>query len=114
MIRGVDVTVVRPHVEGTDRFNNRVYGMTGGESVGNVLVSPGPTSDLEAARPEGVTVDFTLHFPKGYASSLEGCDVVLPAPWSCTCHVVGNPTPYIDVDTPTPWHMPVEVEVAHG
>ena len=114
MIRGVEVTVMRPHVEGTDRFNNHVYGMTGGESVGNVLVSPGATADLEASRPEGVTVDFTLHFPKGYDADLEGCDVVLPAPWSCTCHVVGNPTPYIDVDTPTPWHMPVEVEVAHG
>lgn len=114
MIRGVDVTVVRPSGYAADRFGNDIAAASTTETVSNVLVSPGPTSDLEAARPEGATVDFTLHFPKGYESSLEGCDVVLPAPWSCTCHVVGNPTPYIDVDTPTPWHMPVEVEVAHG
>ena len=113
MIRGVDVTVMRPYVESTDRFNNPVYGMTG-ESVDNVLVSPGGTQDLEASRPEGVSVDYTLHFPKGYEQPLEGCDITLPAPWSCTCHVIGNPTPYIDANTPTQWHMPVEVEVAHG
>lgn len=113
MIRGVDVTVMRPYESGTDRFNNAVYGMTG-ESVGNVLVAPGGTQDLEAARPEGVHVDYTLHFPRGYEGDLEGCDVVLPAPWSATCHVVGRPQKYVDANTPTPWNLPVECEVAHG
>jgi len=113
MISGVDVTVMRPYESGTDRFNNAVYGMTG-ESVGNVLVAPGGTQDLEASRPEGVHVDYTLHFPRGYAGALEGCDVVLPAPWSCTCRVIGDPKPYIAADTPTPWNLPVECEVTHG
>lgn len=120
MIRGVTVTVRHPVIgttggaEITDRFGNPVLAAQTEETVGNVLVSPGGTADLEASRPEGVTVGYTLHFPKGYAASLEGCSVVLPAPWSCECRVVGDPRPYIDADTPTPWHLPVEVEVAHG
>lgn len=113
MISGVTVTVNKPTVQSVDRLNNPVYGFEQ-ESVANVLVSPGATDDLEAARPEGVSVAYTLHFPKTYTGDLEGCTVELPAPWSCTCSVIGKPTPYIDANTPTPWHMPVEVEYAHG
>lgn len=114
MIRGVTVTVKRPTEGEPDRFNNPTKGADVIEVVDDVLVSPGGTADIEAARPEGVTVDYTLHFPKGYGSSLEGCSVVLPAPWSCTCRVIGDPRPYIDANTPTRWNLPVEVEVAHG
>lgn len=113
MIKGVTVTVRRPTTSGTDRFGNAVKTWTT-ETVNNVLVSPGATADLEAARPEGVTVDLSLHFPKTYNESLEGCEVVLPAPWSGTYSVIGAPTPYIDANTPTPWHMPCEVMAAHG
>lgn len=113
MISGVTVTVNKPTVQSVDRLNNPVYSFEQ-VSVANVLVSPGATDDLEAARPEGVSVAYTLHFPKTYTGDLEGCTVELPAPWSCTCKVIGKPTPYIDANTPTPWHMPVEVEYAHG
>ena len=114
MISGTTVTVELRVRDARDSYGNDVEAYAAAQAVDNVLIVPGACAELDASRPEGVRVAFTLHFPKGYASSLEGCDVVLPAPWSCTCHVVGNPTPYIDVDTPTPWHMPVEVEVAHG
>lgn len=115
MIKGVTVTVYRPtYSQDADRFGNRVQNGLTAETVDNVLVSPGGTDDLEAARPEGVSVDYTLHFPKGYAAPLEGCSVELPSPWGCTCRVVGDPRPYIDANTPTAWHLPVEVEVAHG
>lgn len=114
MISGVTVTVVRPNIDGTDRFNAPVFGTPTVETVDNVLVAPGPTADLDAGRPEGVTVAYTLHFPKGYESSLEGCSVMLPSPWGGTYRVIGNPRPYMDANTPTPWHMPVEVEDAHG
>ena len=113
MIRGVTVTVNSPYIEGLDRFNNVVYGMTGSD-VDNVLVSPGATELLEASRPEGVSVDYTLHFPKAFTGSLEGCTVTLPEPWSGTYKVIGDPKPYIDGNTPTSWDRPVEVEVAHG
>lgn len=117
MIRGTEVTVLRPNVVGTDRLGAPIYGEPTPETVAGVLVAPGATADLDASRPEGVTVDYTLHFPKGYTSSLEGCSVYLPAPWGnleTPFHVIGNPTPYMDENTPTPWHIPVEVERAHG
>ena len=117
---GVAVTVEHPtraiadNVEQFDRFGNPVYGNPVTETIADVLVSPGATSDLEAARPEGVIVDYTLHFPRGYSGNLEGCIVTLPAPWSQTCRVIGNPKPYIAANTPTRWNLPVEVEVCHG
>ena len=113
MISGIEIEVQRPTGATSDRFGNEVHSYSS-ETVGNVLVSPGSTDDLEASRPEGVTVALTLHFPKGYDKCLAGSRVVLPAPWAGTYRVVGDPRPYIDADTPTPWHMPVEVERADG
>ena len=114
MISGVPVDVLRPIMGQPDRLGNHTITGYSRETVANVLVAPGATDDMEAARPEGVTVAFTLHFPKGYTSSLDGCSVELPPPWEGTYHVIGNPQPYIDANTPTPWHMAAEVERAHG
>lgn len=129
MISGVSVTVHTPTTASAsasndanaatqatptvDRFGNVVYTYTD-STVDNVLVSPGATADLDASRPEGVTVAYTLHFPKSFSDSLEGCSVTLPAPWTGTYRVIGDPRQYIDANTPTAWHMPVEVERAHG
>ena len=114
MIRGTPVTVYRKVAAAEpDRFNNVVYGLTG-EDVDNVLIAPGSTELLEASRPEGVSVSYTLHFPKTYTKSLEGCAVALPAPWGGTYSVIGDPKPYMDANTPTCWDRPVEVEAAHG
>lgn len=115
MIKGVTVTVVRPtYKQDPDRFGNPIEDTPVEETVDDVLVAPGSTGDIEAARPQGVTVAYTLHFPKGYDASLEGCSVELPAPWTGTYRVIGDPRPYIDANTPTAWHLPVEVEAAHG
>ena len=114
MISGATVTVVRPGAPTRDRFGNNVPGEPEREAVEDVLVSPGATADMEASRPEGVTVAYTLHFPKAYAQPLEGCMVELPEPWAGTYRVIGAPSPYIGANTPTRWHMPVEVEAAHG
>ena len=114
MIRGVDATVLRYAADGTDRLGNPVRGEPTSEAVANVLVSPGPTSDLDASRPEGVKVALTLHFPKGYGQRLEGCEVVLTGEYAGTYRVVGDPMPYIGANVPGKWGMPVEVEAAHG
>lgn len=115
MISGTTIKVKHPvGLTGTTRFGNANTSWTTWETVGNVLVSPGSTDDLEASRPEGVQVAYTLHFPKGYATSLEGAIVELPAPWAGQYRVVGDPRPYMDANCPTPWHLPVEVEAAHG
>lgn len=113
MVSGTIVTVSRPTATGTDSYGNPVMHWTD-ETVDNVLVSPGATADLEASRPQGVSVAFTLQFPKGYDSSLEGCTVTLPDPWGGVYRVVGDPRPYMDANCPTPWHLSVEVEAAHG
>lgn len=114
MIRGASVTVVAPNYDGYDRFGNPMPTTPTETTVDNVLVSPGATNDLEASRPEGVTVAYTLHFPRTFADSLEGCEITLPAPWTGTYRVIGDPRPYMDENTPTAWHMPVEVEACHG
>jgi hypothetical protein len=114
MIRGTAVTVLRPSAPTVDRLGNEVPGEPVPEVVENVLVVPGATADMEASRPAGVTVALTLHFPKAYAASLRGCSVELAAPWAGTYRVIGDPQPYMDDNTPTPWNRPVEVEVAHG
>lgn len=114
MIRGVDVQVSAPTYGTKDRLGNRPVTMGEPTTVKNVLVSPGATEAMEASRPEGVTVAYTLHFPKTFTGSLEGCEIKLPAPWTGTYKVIGDPRPYIDVNTPTQWHLPVEVEASHG
>lgn len=110
-VRGIPVTVLRP-TRTTDRLGNEVDGKPEYETVENVLVAPGQTADMEASRPDGVTVALTLHFPKTYTASLEGCSVELPAPWAGTYRVIGNPMPYMR--SPGQWNRPVEVEDAHG
>lgn len=114
MISGVTVTVLRPNTSGVDRFNNPIAAEPPRETVSNVLVVPGATEDLAASRPEGVSVAYTLHFPKSYTSDLEGCSVELPQPWSGVYAVVGKPGRYILKNTPTAWDMAVEVGAAHG
>ena len=113
MITGTSIKIVRPDIVGYDRFGNAVKTKST-YTVDNVLIVPGATNDLEASRPEGVDVAYTLHFPKTFTGSLEGCEVILPKPWEGTYRVIGNPGQYMDINCPTPWHMPVEVEEAHG
>lgn len=113
MIRGVTVTVKAPVYGEPDRFGDLTKTYTESQ-VGNVLVSPGSTSLLDASRPEGARVAYTLHFPKTFTGSLEGCIVTLPSPWAGDYRVIGDPRPYIDANTPTEWHTPAEVEAAHG
>lgn len=113
----VEVWSKSPQISGgviqKDRFGNVIY-TSSKTVVDDVLVSPGSTSDLDASRPEGVEVAYSLHFPKTFNGELEGCDIVLPSPWGGTYHVIGKPKPYIDANTPTRWHIPCEVEAAHG
>ena len=113
-IVGVNVTILRPTSGGIDRLGNKIKGEPERIEVSNVLVSPGPTNDMEAARPDGTVVAYTLHFPKTYTGSLRNCLVELPSPWAGVYRVLGDPREYIDANTPTQWHMPVEVEDANG
>lgn len=114
MIRGVAVTVARPGTPTVDRLGNKVPGETTAETVDDVLVAAPTVEDMEAARENGVTLAYTLHFPKTFAARLRGCTVTLPEPWAGEYRVVGDPRPYMDANTPGRWHMPVNVEAADG
>ena len=116
MISGTTVSVELRADTTRDALGNDVEAYAAAQDVDNVIVQPGPTADLDAARPEGVNVALTLHFPKTWTGDLRGARVTLPAPWTWgnPYRVVGNPEPYMDASCPTSWHMPVEVSATDG
>lgn len=105
MIFGETVEVVRPVVE-YDELNEPVEGEPETELVDNVLVAPGSTTDMDEKRPQGVSVVFTLHFPKTYTKPLRGCQIKVRG---TLYEVVGDPQPYTEANVPGDWSMPVEV-----
>lgn len=114
---GENVTVIGSTTTGTDRYGDPVSTPTE-TSVSDVLVTPGATADLDATRPEGTSVVFTLHFPKTFDAPLKGRKVRLDdrvtADDTATYAVVGDPKHYTLGNTPTRWWMPVEVEAVNG
>lgn len=112
MIQGETVTITREVEVGRDAGNNPVYEEVL-EDVDDVLVAPGPRSDvIDSNRPDGVKVAWTLHFPKAFTGSLRGALVAVrgmdPAP------VIGDPQPYTAANTPTRWNRPAELELVEG
>ena len=103
------VTVIRPTVE-RDDLGEPVEVGASREEV-RCVVCPGATSDMDATRPEGVTVAYTLHFPKAYAGSLRGCSVEVRGE---AYRVVGDPQRTTGAATPGPFDMAVEVTRADG
>lgn len=112
LLPSTSVTVLRPNPTGaTDPFGAPVEGEPVEEAVDGALVTPGATADLDASRPEGVRVAYTVHFPKGYGKSLRGCSVVIGGEGY---RVIGDPKPYMGDGVPGPWDMAAEVEAVDG
>lgn len=110
LIQGETVAVIRPSVS-RDGLGEPTYGEPEREEVAGVVVAPGATADLDATRPAGVTVAYTLCFPKSYARSLRGCRVEVRG----TEHaVVGDPKPYTPENTPGTRNLTVEVTRTDG
>lgn len=101
MIKGETVTVLSPGAEAQDPFGAPIRSYTA-ESVDNVVIHPSDPEDYTAGnRPDGAIVQWVLHFPKTYTASLRECKVVVRGE---TYDVEGDPMPYMDVNTPTPWN----------
>lgn len=84
------------------------------ELVDDVLVAPGPRTDLvEAGRPDGTNVAWSLYWPKTYTASLRGTRVLLQHD-DKPCAIIGDPRPYPDVATPTRWNRPSEASRVDG
>ena len=76
------------------------------------VVAPGATADLDASRPEGATVAYTVHLPRDMAGiRLKGCSVRVRGE---ELRVVGDPRPYAPETCPGRWCYPVELEAADG
>lgn len=111
MIRGEAVTVTPLVGETAGRLGGSVPVYGDPAEVANVLVVPSTSSESDYLRPEGVRVDFTLHFPRGYDTDLRGALVTVRG---IPCRVVGAPSPYTEANVPGPWTMPVEVVRSDG
>lgn len=103
------VTVIRENIS-YDDLGEPTYGEPEREVV-DALVQPGSTADLDATRPNGVEVVFTLHFPKTYTKSLQQCHVKVRGN---TYEVIGDPQSYTKANTPGAWNKPVEVKRVDG
>lgn len=110
LIHGEAVTVIRPTTE-SDELGEPIEGEPIREAVENVIVVPGATVELDASRPNGATVAFTLCFPKGYGRSLKGCSVEVRGR---AYEVIGDPQPYTEENTPGYWNLTVEVTRTDG
>lgn len=110
LIQGETVTVIRREFE-RDELGEPSSERVTRETVGNVVVAPGSTSDLDASRPEGVTVSFTLCFPKSYGGDLRGCSVEVRG---TEYSVAGDPQRYTSENTPGDWNLTAEVTRTDG
>lgn len=111
-MKGETVVVVRSVEVGRDPGNSPIYAEVR-DRVEDVLVAPGPRTDIiESNRPEGTEIQWTLHFPKTFTGSLRGASISVRG--GEPLGVVGDPQPYTLENTPTRWHMPVEVTRADG
>ena len=69
MISGEQVTIINRIQSGVDAMGAPVYTLSE-EAVGNVLVAPdGQSNSTENTHPEGVTVAYTLYFPRSWVGS---------------------------------------------
>lgn len=108
MMHGEQVTVITRHVAGRDEGNNDVLADDPPVRVDDVLVGPGATEDSTSTiRPNGVTVDATLHFPRTWQGpSLKDATITIRGH---DYHVIGDPLAYDGGLTPTRWNMSVQV-----
>lgn len=110
LIQSETVTVIRTE-KVLDELGEPMEAEAVAESVTGVVVAPGATADLDASRPEGVTVAYTLCFPKTYAGELKGCAVEVRGE---RFRVVGDPQRHTEANTPGPWNCTVEVTRTDG
>lgn len=113
-MKGETVTVSVRTQNGVDAGNNPIWEWAD-EDVENVLVGPpngsnGPDSN----RPDGVSVDLNLYFPRSWQfRSLRGAKVFVrddPTPF----FVVGDPMPVDGGMQPTAWNLVVPVSHTEG
>lgn len=101
MIRGEQVIVLHPTIDSVDPYGAPVVSYAE-DVVENVVIHPSDPSDYtDTNRPEGTLIQWVLHFPKTYTADLRECLVEVRGERFA---IEGDPKPYMDVNTPTPWN----------
>lgn len=107
---GETVTVQRPEQNGANSRNEPLF-VWRDEDVHDVLVSPGPRTDIDdAARPAGVRVEWSLIWPTTYTAALAGCRVIVRGGEPLA--IIGDPQPF--TNAPTRWNRPSEAGRTNG
>ena len=106
MIRGETVYVSLLVAGAKDRLGNPTEAHAAPRAVDGVLVVPATSDEIATVRPDGISVIYTLHFPRGYPHDLRGALVTVRGE---QYRVAGEPAPYIEANVPGPWTMPVMV-----
>lgn len=110
LISTEQVAVIAPAVE-YDALGEPIERGSVSTVIEGVVVCPGATSELDASRPDGVEVAYTLCFPKSFTASLKGCRVNVRG---TEYRVVGDPQRYNPANTPGNWNLTVEVGRTDG
>lgn len=112
MIRGQTITLLVPVKTSPDVYGEENVTEWEPRQVENVLVAPAATTDLAGnQRVLGDRSALELHFPKTFRDSLRNCRVEL---FGQIWQISGDPVPFMDVNTPTPWNRPVTAELVEG
>lgn len=110
LLTGETVTVLTPTYGYDEGMEETVTWSS--QTVDNVLVAPGSTSDvIDSTRPYGTRASFSLGFPKSFSAPLRGCRVEVRG---FTYLVIGDPKPNNEQNCPTQWWYTAEVEVVDG
>ena len=109
----VSVDVRLPKASSPDPFMSDTGAYSEPVTVEGALVAPGATDDVGPERPEGVSVDYTVHVPRSFDSPLRGAQVKVDGEW---LDVVGDPRAYPDAALPSwfPWNRKCEVGHVSG
>ena len=103
------VTAHVPSVE-RDDLGEPEYGKPREIEIDGCIVQPGATSDMDASRPNGMHVAFTVYMPN-QDFDLRGCSLSVRGR---VYRVVGDPQPFTGGNVPGGRNLTVEVEAADG
>lgn len=110
LIAGEDVVVIRL-TKRLDDLGEPVGVIEEREIVSDVVVAPGPTKSLDATRPNGVAVYYSLYLPKSFERDVKGCHVEVRGR---DYIVVGDPQRYTASNVPGNHNLVVEVTRIDG
>lgn len=103
------VTVLIPSAN-LDDLGEPTYGEPERLEVPGCIVQPGATADMDASRPNGVSVALTVYM-RDPGRSLRGCGLAVRGE---TYRVVGDPKPSTASNVPGGRNLAVEAEAADG